>query len=40
MNANGQYKQGPETDISTDDPKRPELEATDGDNVRIDVISP
>ena len=40
MNANDQYKQGPETDIGTDNPKRPELEGTDGDNVGTDVISP
>jgi hypothetical protein len=40
MNANDQYKQGPETDIGTDNPKRPELEGTDGDNVGSDVISP
>jgi hypothetical protein len=29
MNVNDQYKQGPETDIGTDNPKRPELEGTD-----------
>ncbi len=40
MNANDQYKQGPETDIGTDNPKRPEFEGTDGDNVGTDVISP
>jgi hypothetical protein len=40
MNANDQYKQGPETDIGTDNPKRPELEGTDGGNVGTDVISP
>jgi hypothetical protein len=39
-NANDQYKQGPETDIGTDNPKRPELEGTDGGNVGTDVISP
>jgi hypothetical protein len=39
MNANDQYKQGPEIDIGTDNPKRPELEGTDGGNVRTDVIS-
>ncbi len=40
MNANDQYKQGPETYIGTDNPKRPELEGTDGGNVGTDVISP
>ncbi len=40
MNANDQYKQGPEKDIGTDNPKRPELEGTDGGNVGTDVISP
>ncbi len=40
MNANDQYKRGPETDIGTDNPKRPELEGTDGGNVGTDVISP
>ncbi len=40
MNANNQYKQVPETDISTDNPKRPELDGTDGGNVETDVISP
>jgi hypothetical protein len=40
MNANDQYKQGPETDICTDNPKRPELEGTGGGNVGTDVISP
>ncbi len=33
INANDQCKQGPETDIGTDNPKRPELEGTDGGNV-------
>jgi hypothetical protein len=40
INANDQYKQGPETDIGTDNPKRPELEGTDGCNVGTDVILP
>ncbi len=40
VNANDQYKQGPETDIGTDKPKRPELEGTDGGNVGTDIISP
>jgi hypothetical protein len=40
MNANDQYKQGPETDVGTDNPKRPELEGTDGGYVGTDVISP
>jgi hypothetical protein len=40
MNANDQFKQGPETDIGTDNPKGPELEGTDGGNVGTDVISP
>jgi hypothetical protein len=40
MNANNQYKQGLETDIGTDNPKRPELEGTDGGNVGTDIISP
>jgi hypothetical protein len=40
MNANDQYKQGPETDIGTDNPKRPEVEGTDGGNVGTDIISP
>jgi hypothetical protein len=40
MNANDQCKQGPETDIGTDNPKRPELEGTDCGNVGTDVISP
>ncbi len=40
MNANDQYKQGPETDIGTDNPKRLKLEGTDGGNVGTDVFSP
>ncbi len=39
-NANDQYKQGPETDIGTDNPKGTELEGTAGGNVGTDVISP
>ncbi len=39
MNANDQYKQGLETDIGIDNPKRPELEGTDGGNVGTDIIS-
>ncbi len=40
MNANDQFKKGPEKDIGTDNPKRPELEGTAGGNVGTDVISP
>ncbi len=40
VNSNDQYKQGPETDIGTDNRKRPELEGTDGGNVGTDIISP
>jgi hypothetical protein len=40
MNANDQYKLGPETDIGTNNPKRPVLEGTDGANVGTDIISP
>jgi hypothetical protein len=40
MNANDQFKQGLETDIGPDNPKRPELEGTDGGNVGTDVVSP
>ena len=40
MNANDPYKQGPEPDIDTDNPKRPELEGTDDGNVGTDIISP
>ncbi len=40
MNANDQYKQGPETDIGTDNPKRPESKGTVGGDVGTDVISP
>ncbi len=40
MNANDQFKQGSQTDISIDTPKRPELEGTDGGNVGTDVILP
>jgi hypothetical protein len=38
MNTNDQYNQGPETDIGTDNPKRPELDGTDGGNVGTDVF--
>jgi hypothetical protein len=34
MNANDQSKQGPETEISTENPNGPETEGTDGGNVR------
>ncbi len=40
MNSNDQYKQGLKTDFCTDNLKRPELEGTDGGNVRTDIISP
>jgi hypothetical protein len=40
MNANDQSKQGPETEIGTENPNGPESEGTDGDNVGADVISP
>jgi hypothetical protein len=40
MNANDQYKQGPETEIGTDNPNGPESEGTDDGNVGTDVISP
>jgi hypothetical protein len=40
MNSNDQYKQGPKTHFRTDNPKRPELEGTDGSNVGTDIISP
>jgi hypothetical protein len=39
-NSNDQYKQGPKTDFGTDNPKRPELEGTDGGNVGTDLIYP
>ncbi len=39
MNANDQYKQGPETEIGTNNPKRPESEGTDGGNVETVVFS-
>ncbi len=35
VNANDQYKQGPETDVGTDNPKRPELEGTDGGKLEL-----
>jgi hypothetical protein len=40
MNSNNQYKKGPKTDFGTDNPKRQELEGTDGGNVGTDIISP
>jgi hypothetical protein len=40
MNANDQSKQGPETEIGTEDPNGPESEGTDGGNIGTDVISP
>ncbi len=40
MNANDQSKQGPETEIGTENPNGPESEGTDGGNVGTDVISP
>ncbi len=49
MNANDQYKQGPEPEIGTENPNGPESEGTDGGdtsinvpggNVGTDVISP
>ncbi len=40
VNANDQYKHGPETDIGTDKPKKPELEGTDGGYVGTGIISP
>jgi hypothetical protein len=40
MNANDLYKLEPETDIGTDNPKRPKLEGTDGGNVGTDIVSP
>jgi hypothetical protein len=40
MNANDQSKQGPETEIGTENPNGPESKDTDGGNVGTDVISP
>ncbi len=40
MNANDQSKQGPETEIGTENPNGPESEGTDGGNVGTDFISP
>jgi hypothetical protein len=49
MNANDQWKQGPESEIGTENPNGPESEGTDGgdpsinvpgDNVGTDIISP
>jgi hypothetical protein len=39
MNANDQSKQGPETEIGTENPNGPESEGLDGGNVGTDVIS-
>ncbi len=35
MNANNKYKQGPETDIGTDNPKRQEFEGIDGGKLEL-----
>ncbi len=40
MNSNDQYKKGLKTDFGSDNPKRPELEGTDGSNIGTDIISP
>jgi hypothetical protein len=40
MNANDQSKQGPETEVGTENPNGPESEGTDGGNVETNVISP
>jgi hypothetical protein len=40
MKANDQSKQGPETEIGTENPNGPESEGTHGGNVGTDVISP
>jgi hypothetical protein len=40
MNSNDQSKQGPETEIGTENPNGPESAGTDGGNVGTDVISP
>jgi hypothetical protein len=40
MNANDQYKQGPETEIGIENPNGPKSEGTDGGNVGTDIISP
>jgi hypothetical protein len=40
MNANNQSKQGPETELGTENPNGPESESTDGGNVGTDVFSP
>jgi hypothetical protein len=40
MNANDQSKQGPETELGTENPNGPESEGIDGGNVGTDVISP
>jgi hypothetical protein len=40
MNVNDQSKQGPETEIGTENPNGPESKGTDGGNFGTDVISP
>jgi hypothetical protein len=40
MNANDQSKQGPETEIGTENPNGQDSEGTDGGNVETDVIPP
>ncbi len=40
MNANDQCKQGPETEIGTENPNGPESEGKDAGNDETDVISP
>jgi hypothetical protein len=40
INANDPSKQGPETEIGTDNPNGPESDGTDGGNVGTDIISP
>ncbi len=39
MNVNDQSKQGPETEIGTDNPHEPESKGTDGNYIETDVIS-
>ncbi len=39
MNANDYYKQGPETEIGTENPNGSESEGIDGGNIGTDVIS-
>jgi hypothetical protein len=40
MNTNNQSKQGPQTEIGTENPNGPESDSTDGCNVGTDDISP